>query len=146
MSYLGDFRQSVGVASLGVHALFTTIKPCGVPVALVSGAARTIKNGLASGLHATGVTLTQSAGSITGLNKIVVLTSAAMYVTGNYDIILSTGSVNAINVRGYLVGSFSIKSRAGATATGVWAATSRTLSSGSVVWSAPTPTLTPRPS
>src|SRR3990167_2930818 len=138
MSYLGDFKPSVGAASLGVHAMFTSIKACGVPVSLVSGAARTIKNGLASGLHATGVTLTAGAGSITGLNKVVVLTSAAMYVTGNYDIILSTGSVNGINVRGHLIGTFSIKSRAGTTATGVWAATARTLTSGanaaSSVW------------
>src|SRR3990167_8846764 len=116
MAYLGDFKQSVGAASAGVHVLFTTVKACGVPVALVSGAARTIKNGLASGLHATRVTLTQGAGSITGLNKIVVRTSAALYTTGNYDIVLSTGSVKAINVRGFLVVSFSIKSRAGATA------------------------------
>lgn len=142
MSYLGDFKPSVGAASLGVHAMFTSIKACGVPVSLVSGAARTIKNGLASGLHATGVTLTAGAGSITGLNKVVVLTSAAMYVTGNYDIILSTGSVNGINVRGYLIGTFSIKSRAGTTATGVWAVTARTLSSGGVVWTAGTRTLT----
>ncbi len=153
MSYLGDFR---GGTDSPVHALFTTIKACGVPVALVSGAARTIKNGLASGLHATGVTLTQSAGSITGLNKIVVLTSGTLYGSGNYDIILSTGSVNGINVRGYLIGTFSIRARAAPTATDIWAVTSRlltsgavmwtaagrTLSSGSVVWSAATRTLT----
>jgi hypothetical protein len=66
---------------------------------------------------------------------VTVLTSAAVYTSGNYDIILSTGSVNGINVRGYLVGSFSIKNR-GPAATGVWAAASRTLTSGAVMWTA----------
>lgn len=144
MAYLGDFKNSVGVASPGVPFIFTTVKACGVPVALASGAAKVIKNG-ATGApfpHSTGVTLTQNLGSITGLNKVVVLTSAALYTSGNYDVILSTGSVNGINVKGYLVGSFSIMARSNPSATGVWAVTSRTLSSGSVMWSAASRSLT----
>lgn len=138
MSYLGDYPAN-GI----VRVLFTTIKACGVPVALVSGAARTIKNGLASGLHATGVTLTANAGSITGLNKVVVVTTGTLYTSGDYDVILSTGSVNGVNVRGYMLGSFSIKAR---TAAKVWSETTRTLTSGdavaSSVWADTTRTLT----
>jgi hypothetical protein len=147
MAYLGDFATGKPV-----YALFTTVKATGSPAALVSGAARTIKNGLASGLHATGVTLTQSAGSITGLNKVVVLTSGTLYGSGNYDIILSTGSADGKNLRGYLIGSFSIKARFpnrtlvtgqhDAIGTRAWAATTRVLTSGAAVWAAGTKVLT----
>ena len=148
MAYLGDFP-----ASAAVYAIFTTVKATGSPGALVSGAARIIKNGATGTPGSTGVTLTANIAGKTGLNRVRVLTSGAIYTSGNYHIILSTGSVDGKNVAGYAIDSFSIKARnrlAYTLTTGqhdsigtrTWAVTARILTSGAAVWAAGTKVLT----
>ena len=152
MAYLGDFATGKTL-----YLAFTTLTPCGKPVAFVSGAVKVIKNGLASGLHATGVTLAASAGSITGYNKVTVAMSGALYTSGEYQAICSTGSAGGINLRGYVLDSWSIKARnrqGYALTTGnhdtigtrVWANTTRLLTSGAAVWAAGTRSLTDKAS
>lgn len=142
MAYIGDLATGKTI-----YLSFVTVKATGSPVALVSGAVRVIKNGLATNLHSTGVTLSAGAGSITGRNKVTVAMSGALYTSGEYEAILSTGSADGKNLRGYPIASWSIKARnrAGyslvtgqhdAIGARTWAQTSRTLSSGAVVWTA----------
>lgn len=60
-----------------------------------------------------GVTLTVDFDSVTGLNNVrIVATGANGYAAGsNYQIVITTGTVNSVSVVGYVVCEFSIQAR-----------------------------------
>ncbi len=106
MSYIGDF--STGAT---IDHKFTTIASSGKAKTLTSAAPKCWKSN--STVPSTvGITLTADFAATTGLNHLRVTTTNAFYAGGNdYVLALSTGTVNSISVRGYVVGEFSIRNR-----------------------------------
>ena len=60
-----------------------------------------------------GITLTVDFDGVTGLNHVTVVASSGNgYLTAtNYDLVITTGTVNSVSAVGYVVGSFSIENR-----------------------------------
>lgn len=106
MSYIGDYAPSTVI-----YGKFTTYQPStGANFALASGVLSVYKDNSVT-QSTTGVTLTASFDSVTGLNHFAVDTSAdgTFYSAGsNFDIVITTGTVDSVSVVGSVVGSFSI--------------------------------------
>lgn len=109
MQYLGD--KSPGAT---ITLWFTTADSDGAPTALSSGAISVYKDN--SNTESTsGVTLTASADSRTGANRVVIDTSAdgSFYSAGSdFTVMITTGTVDSVSVVGYVVGRFSLRESA----------------------------------
>lgn len=107
MSDLGE--RTVG----STVVLFFTTAVDGLPTTLAGTPAISIyKNSTTE--STTGVTLTASYDSRTGMNQVVVDTSAdsTFYAAGNdFTVVITAGTVNSISVVGSVVGSFSLTTR-----------------------------------
>lgn len=107
MSYQGDIR-------LGdtLDFKFTTVNTSGVPTTLAgTPAVAAYPNNSTTELTA-GITLSVDFDARTGLNNVrIVATSGNGYAAGNYDLVITTGTVGGNSVVGYVVGSFSIEAR-----------------------------------
>lgn len=108
--YRGDY-----FAGDTVHFKFTTQNGYGVPTALAgTPVVKIYKNGTDSTETTTGVTLTASFDSVTGLNHVAVDTSAdgTFYAAGSdFQAVITTGTVDSQSVVGYVVAEFSIQNR-----------------------------------
>lgn len=107
MSSLGDL-----VAGSTVDLKFTT-SVAGTPAALSSGDIAVYK-GNSTTPSTAGVTLTADFAGITGLNHVRIQTtgSTSFYVDGaSYQVIISTGAVGSVSVKGYQVADFSLDHR-----------------------------------
>lgn len=106
MSYIGDYAPATIV-----YGKFTTYQPStGATFALVSGVLSVYKDNSVT-QSTTGVTLTASFDSVTGLNHYAIDTSAdgTFYSAGsNFDIVITTGTIDSVSVVGSVVGSFSL--------------------------------------
>ena len=111
MSYLGDFAEDY--ATLNFKFLTRNVQGAGSPpFALASGVISVYKaNGTTQSVA--GVTLTTPFDSVTGLaNVLIDLSSDSFYATGNdYQVVITTGTVNSISVVGEVVTEFSIENR-----------------------------------
>lgn len=108
MSYLGDY-----LLGSTVSCRFTTVQATGAPTTLSgSPVISCYPSGTTTELTA-GVTLTVDYDSRTGLNNVAVVASGgnAYAVSTDYDIVITTGTVNSVSVVGYVVGTFSIQNR-----------------------------------
>jgi hypothetical protein len=108
MSYLGDFR-------LGdtLDFKFTTVQTTGAPFTLAGGPVVSAYPGNSLTELTAGITLTQDFDGRTGLNNVRVVASGGNgYATAtNYELVITTGTVNSVSVVGYVVGTFSIENR-----------------------------------
>ncbi len=108
MSHLGDFD-----ASTVVYGKFTTYQPStGAAFTLGGTPALSVYKDNSTTQSTTGVTLTASFDSVTGLNHFAIDTSAdgTFYSAGSFfDIVITTGTVDSVSVVGSVVGSFTLR-------------------------------------
>lgn len=108
MSYRGDIR-------LGdtIDIKFTTRQISGAPFTLAGTPVVSAYVGNSTTQITAGITLTVDFDGVTGLNNVrVVASSGNGYATAsNYDLVITTGTVNSVSVVGEVIGSFSIENR-----------------------------------
>lgn len=108
MSYIGDFR-------LGdtFDTKFTTRQISGAPATLASSPVISAYVGNNTTQLTAGITLSVDFDSVTGLNNVrVVATSGNGYATAsNYQLVITTGTVNSVSVVGEVIAEFSIEAR-----------------------------------
>jgi uncharacterized protein YjbJ (UPF0337 family) len=111
MSHLGDYD-----ASNVVYGKFTTFQPStGAPFTLGGTPALSVYKDASTTQSTSGVTLTASFDSVTGLNHFAIDTSSdgTFYSTGsNFDVVITTGTVDGVSVVGAVVASFTIRKSA----------------------------------
>lgn len=108
MSYLGNFA-----AGITLNTKFTTVDTTGAPTVLSGGAISVYKNNSTTQSTA-GVTFTGGFDSVVGLNNVNIDLSAdgTFYAAGgDFQIVITTGTVGGTSVVGYVVGEFSIQNR-----------------------------------
>lgn len=107
MNNLGDYAPSTII-----YGKFTTYQPStGAAFTLAGTPALSVYKDNSVTQSTTGVTLTASFDSVTGLNHFAIDTSAdgTFYSAGsNFDIVITTGTVDSVSVVGSVVGSFSL--------------------------------------
>ena len=104
--YLGDF-----IVGDTIYFKFTTRQfSTGAPFALASGVLSAYEDDSVTQITA-GITLTASFDSVTGLNGVVIVASGANgFEAGKqYDIVITTGTVDSVSVVGEVVGRFSLE-------------------------------------
>ena len=90
---------------------FTTVDATGLPFALASGALSVYKGNNTTESTA-GITLTSPFDSRTGMHHARIVLTDAFYVADEeYDIVITTGTVDGVSVVGYVVAHFSIHNR-----------------------------------
>lgn len=108
MSYQGDIR-------LGdtLDFKFTTTQATGAGFTLAGSPVLSAYPANSTTQLTAGITLTVDFDSVTGLNHCrIVATGGNGYLTAtDYDIVITTGSINSVSAVGYVVGSFSIEHR-----------------------------------
>lgn len=108
MAYIGDFR-------LGdtFDTKFTTRQISGAPSTLSSSPVISAYVGNSTTELTAGITLSVDFDSRTGLNNVrVVATSGNGYATAsNYQLVITTGTVNSVSVVGEVIAEFSIEAR-----------------------------------
>lgn len=106
--HIGDFD-----ASAVVYGKFTTYQPStGAAFTLGGTPALSVYKDNSTTQSTTGVTLTASFDSVTGLNHYAIDTSAdgTFYSAGSFfDVVITTGTVDSVSVVGAVVGSFTIR-------------------------------------
>jgi len=107
MAYLGDFAAAAVFDFKFTTRRFST----GAPFALASGAISVYKDNSTT-QTTTGVTLTADFDTVTGLNNVRIDTSDAFYAAGsNFQVVITTGTVDSVSVVGEVVAQFSIAAR-----------------------------------
>lgn len=107
--YLGDFAAGAVFDLKFTTRRFTT----GVPFALSSGAISVYKNNDVS-QSTSGVTLSADFDGVTGLNNVRIDLSSdgTFYAAGsNFQVVITTGTVDSVSVVGEVVAQFSIANR-----------------------------------
>jgi len=106
--HLGDFDTSAVI-----YGKFTTYQPStGAAFTLGGTPALSVYKDNSVTQSTTGVTLTASFDSVTGLNHFAIDTSAdgTFYSSGSFfDIVITTGTVDSVSVVGSVVGSFTLR-------------------------------------
>lgn len=105
--HLGDYATSTVI-----YGKFTTYRPStGAAFTLAGTPALSVYKDNSTTQSTTGVTLTVDFDAVTGLHHFAIDTSAdgTFYSAGsNFDIVITTGTVDSVSVVGTVVGSFSI--------------------------------------
>ncbi len=107
--YLGDYSPTKTV-----NCKFNTHQADGTPITLAGTPAISVYKAGSTTESTTGVTLTVDYDSITGMHNIAIDTSAdgTFYsADSDFDIVITTGTVDSISVVGTIVGSFSLHNR-----------------------------------
>lgn len=108
MAYLGDLR-------LGdtLDFKFTTVQTTGAPFTLAGSPVISAYPGNSTTQLTAGITLSVDFDSVTGLNNVRVVASGGNgYATAtNYEMVITTGTINSVSAVGYVVGTFSIENR-----------------------------------
>ena len=107
--YIGDFTED---ATLNFK--FTTVSLAQVPTTLAgTPVIKVYKDDATTTESTAGITLTVDFDSVTGLNNVEIdLSSDAFYATGaDYQVVITTGTVDSISVVGTVVREFSIQNR-----------------------------------
>jgi len=106
--YLGDYD-----AATVIYGKFTTFRPStGAAYTLAGTPALSVYKDNSTTQSTTGVTLTADFDTVTGLNHFAIDTSAdgTFYAAGsNFDIVITTGTVDSVSVVGAVVGRFSLR-------------------------------------
>lgn len=108
MAYYGDIRLG---DTIDIH--FCTVQSTGAPTTLAGSPVISAYPANSTTQLTAGITLSVDFDSVTGLNNVrVVASSGNGYATAtNYDLVITTGTVNSVSAVGYVVGSFSIENR-----------------------------------
>lgn len=108
MQYLGDYAED---ATLNFK--FSTHKADGTPIALAGSPAVSVYKGSGTTQSTAGVTLTTDFDSVTGLNNVLIdLSADAFYAVANdYQVVITTGTVDSVSVVGTVLAHFSIENR-----------------------------------
>jgi hypothetical protein len=106
---LGDFDSGAVI-----YGKFTTFNPStGAPFTLGGTPALSVYKDNSTTQTTTGVTLTADFDSVTGLNHFAIDTSDSFYAVGSFfDVVITTGTVNAVSAVGRVVGRFTIRKTA----------------------------------
>lgn len=106
--WLGNFAED---ATLDFK--FSTVDATGAPTTLAGTPALSVYKANGATQSTAGITLSVDFDSVTGLNHVRIdLSADAFYATGNdYDVVITTGTVDGASVVGYVVASFSIENR-----------------------------------
>jgi hypothetical protein len=108
VSYHGDIR-------LGdtIDLKFTTVDDTGLPTTLAGTPVVSAYPGNSTTQLTAGITLSVDFDSVTGLHSVRVVASGGNgYATAtNYELVITTGTVDGVSVVGYVIGSFSIEAR-----------------------------------
>jgi hypothetical protein len=108
LAYLGDVR-------LGdtIDFKFCTVQSTGAPTTLAGSPVISAYPANSTTQLTANITLTVDFDTVTGLNHVrVVASSGNGYATAtNYEMVITTGTVNAVSAVGYVVGTFSIENR-----------------------------------
>lgn len=107
MNYLGNFKKAQTVAMR-----FNTHKADGTPATLAGSGIVVYKNSTVE--STSGVALTTDYDSLVGMHLVTINTAAdgTFYDSNNdFDIVISSGTVDGISVAGTLIGCFSIENR-----------------------------------
>jgi len=107
--YIGDFAEDVTL-----NFKFTTVNLSQVPTTLAGSPVLKVYKGDATGTESTaGITTTIDFDSVTGLTNVKIdLSADAFYATGeDYQVVITTGTVDSISVVGSVVREFSIENR-----------------------------------
>ena len=100
MSYYGDIAEDATITFK-----FNTNAADGTPTTLSGTPALSVYKKGSTNETTTGVTLTVDYDSRTGLNYVAVVTTDAFYTTGDdYEVVITTGTVDSISVVGVVVG------------------------------------------
>lgn len=118
MMYLGDYE----IDFTGLHFKFLTETAAKVPTTLAGTPVLSVYKSDSDAQSTAGITLTEDFDGLTGLNHVVIdLSSDAFYIANSeYQIVITTGTVDSISVVGTVVATFSIENRAVAGAKAVW--------------------------
>ncbi len=110
MAYQGDIKLGQTI-----DFKFTTVQTTGAPFTLAGSPVLSAYPTNSTTQLTAGITLTVDFDSVTGMNHVRVVASTGNgYATASdYDIVITTGTVNGVSVVGYVVGSFSIQNRIG---------------------------------
>ncbi len=110
MSYKGDFG-----AGDTINFKFTTRQSTGAPFTLAGSPALSVYKSSSTTESTAGITLTADFDSRTGLNHALIDTSSdgTFYADGGqFDVVITTGTVNSISVVGEVVGRFTLRAQA----------------------------------
>lgn len=108
MSYQGDIRLGATIEFTFTTRRFST----GAPYALAGGSLAAYQTGSSTPITS-GITLTASYNSVTGLNHVsIAATSGNGFATAkDVSVVIAAGTVDSVSVVGETVGSFSIENR-----------------------------------
>ena len=108
MSYVGDFALEKTF-----DTKFCTVTTTGAPTVLAGSPVISAYVGNSTAQITAGITLTVDFDSVVGLNNVrVVATAANGYAAGgNYQLVITAGTVGGTSVVGYVVAEFSIEAR-----------------------------------
>lgn len=108
MAYYGDIRLADTI-----DVKFCTVQTTGAPFTLAGSPVISAYPANSTTQLTAGITLSVDFDSVTGLNNVRVVASGGNgYATAtNYDLVITTGTVNSVSAVGYVVGSFSIGNR-----------------------------------
>lgn len=109
MSYQGDYAEDYA----DLNFKFTTRDTDSAPFTLGGTPALSVYKSNGATQTTAGITLTADFDSVTGLNHVKIdLSADAFYATGeDYQVVITTGTVNGNSVVGEVVGTFSIENR-----------------------------------
>src|SRR3990172_10206061 len=108
MSYVGDFALEKTF-----DTKFCTVTTTGAPTVLAGSPVISAYVGNSTAQITAGITLTVEFDSVVGINNVrVVATAANGYAAGgNYQLVITAGTVGGTSVVGYVVAEFSIEAR-----------------------------------
>jgi hypothetical protein len=109
MQYLGDYTEDFADLNLKFH----THKADGTPIVLGGTPAISVYKSNSATQSTAGITLSTDFDSVVGLNNVKIdLSADAFYAVGNdYQVVITTGTVDSVSVVGTVVASFSIENR-----------------------------------
>lgn len=109
MQYLGDYVEDYAT----LNFKFSTHKADGTPIALAGTPAVSVYKANGTTQSTAGITLTVDFDSVTGLNNVLIdLSADAFYAVSNdYQVVITTGTVDSVSVVGTVLAHFSVENR-----------------------------------
>lgn len=109
MAHLGDYTEDYAT----LNTKFTTRQSTGAPFTLAGTPVVSVYKANDITQSTVGITLTPDFDGLTGLNNVLIdLSADAFYAVGNdYQVVITTGTVNGVSVVGEVVAEFSIENR-----------------------------------
>ena len=109
MQYLGDYAEDYAT----LNFKFSTHKADGTPATLSGTPAISVYKANGTTQSTAGITLSVDFDSVTGLNNVLIdLSADAFYaVASDYQVVITTGTVDSVSVVGTVLAHFSIENR-----------------------------------